>query len=62
MKVTGTVAHPRDLGIVVFGLTRLAAGWDTYSFAVDIVGWNRGYAAAIMSVNRSIKLIVEYAR
>lgn len=37
MKVTGTVAHPRDLGIVVFGLTRLAAGWDTYSFAVDIV-------------------------
>ena len=37
MKVTGTVAHPRDLGIVVSGVTRLAAGWDTYSFAADIV-------------------------
>lgn len=62
MKVTGTVAHPRDLGIVVFGLTRLAAGWDTYSFGVDIVVGIAAMLAAIMSGESQFKLIVEYAR
>lgn len=61
MKVTGTVAHPRDLGIVVFGLTRLAAGWDTYSFGVDIVVGIAAMRRQSCRVNRSIKLIVEYA-
>ena len=62
MKVTGTVAHPRDLGIVVFGLTRLAAGWDTYSFAVDIVVGIAAMRRQSCRVNRSIKLIVGYAQ
>lgn len=62
MKVTGTVAHPRDLGIVVSGVTRLAAGWDTYSFAVDIVVGIAAMRRQSCRVNRSIKLIVEYAR
>lgn len=59
MKVTGTVVHPRDLGIVVFGLTGFASGWDTYCFGAYIVVGIAAIRRQSCRVNRSIKLIVD---